>query len=35
MMDNQSQLCYSKFLKTKLKHDQLTIHNLIKKNSEN
>ena len=33
MMDNQLQLCYSRFLKTKLRHDQLTIHNLIKKNS--
>ena len=33
MVDNQLQLCYSRFLKTKLRHDQLTIHNLIKKNS--
>ena len=33
MIDSQLQLCYSRFLKVKLKNDQLIIHNLIKKNS--
>ncbi len=33
MIDSQLQLCYSRFLKVKLKNDQLVIHNLIKKNS--